>query len=381
MRVAADHALRCAGDYFPAYAFHVGELINDEWLSAVDWHKPFHRDHITHQLMCVYVGRTVVNGGHAGEFMFSERPLIDWCVDVALNAPECEYLRDYLKAMGAPSFYFRRDGFGRKLWEQMFRESLFLACTYHDIGYPWQFVNRIHDQLRLHAPDDTPFGRGIDAIYHHHRHRLVMYPFNGYQPAVATQPTEWTARARNALRLGFSSTHGVPGAFAFLHLNDLIREYPTTPKEQAVSRFCLEWASMAIAMHDMQKLYAGDDCEPHPHLRVSFRRDPLSFVLTMIDQIQDFGRPNAFFRRGGGVTLTYGATCHRVEVNRGADGGELVFSYFFRDKGDARANKKRFKPLAQRAYFDPTSGYVDYGGLPISGIRLDAVHEPAGRWW
>lgn len=56
---------------------------------------------------------------------------------------------------------------------------------------------------------------------------------------------------------------------------------------------------MAILMHDMQKVFKGDGkhgpMPEHPHLQVSFRQDPLSFLVTLVDQIQDFGRPDARF--------------------------------------------------------------------------------------
>ena len=381
LRVGADRAIRAAPDYFPAYEFHVGELINDEWLSAVDWHKEFHRDHISHQLMCVYVGRTLLAGGHGGEFMFDGRPLLELCLDAILHAPECEYLRDYLSTMGAPSIYQRRDGKGRHAWRQLFLESLFLSCMYHDIGYPWQFVHCINDRLRPYAPENGSLGDGADGIYEQYRHRLVMYPFNGYQPLRLTQPVEWSMRARTALKVGFARTHGVPGAFAFLHLNDILREYPRRVDANAPSRFCTEWAAMAIAMHDLQKIYAGDKCAAQSHLRVCFNRDPLSFVLTLIDQIQDFGRPSALFERHGNVILNYRASCHRVEIEPSPGMRELTITSFYSDKNDAKMNIVKCKPEAEEDFFNIRHGYLDGSALPMPRVRLRAIHDPDGHWW
>jgi hypothetical protein len=383
MRVGVDRAVKAAPEYFPAYAFHVGELINDEWLATVDWHEDFHRDHISHQLMCVYVGQTLLCGGD-GEFILGEpkRPLLDWCLDAVLQAPECEYLREYLMAMGAPKTYGRRDAVGRRLWRQLFMESFFLACMYHDIGYPWQFVHKIGDKLHPHAPGGDLLTRGVDAIYDHYKHRLVMYPFNGYQPYEATQPGEWTKRARSGVDAGFTHTHGVPGAFAFLYLNDILREYPRRAHSKAVSRFCIEWAAVAIAMHDLQKLYAGKrGLEPQPHLRVVFQRDPLSFMLTLTDQLQDFGRPNAVFSRSGHVTLTYTAACHRVEVRPGPKSDELTAWFYYGDKESARKNILECKPDAEDEYFHPKRGFLSSRGVPLPRIRLKPVYEAGGSWW
>ena len=381
MRVGAERALRAAPDYFPAYEFHVGELINDEWLAAVDWHKEYHRDHLSHQLMCVYVGRTILSGG-SGEIHFGDQPLIEWCLNVLLTAPECEYLREYLLSMGAPSIYGRRDALGKMLWRQIFLESFFIACLYHDIGYPWQFVRSINDQLRSHAPEQGVLGDDVNTTYNHYKNRLVMYPFNGYQPHLETQPSEWTRRAQAGLRAGFYHTHGVPGAFALLHLNDLVRDYPSCYNANAVSRFCIEWAAMAIAMHDLQKVYVGKYGETHPHMRINFQRDPLSFLLTMTDQLQDFGRPAAVIsRHSGKVELTYRPACHRVDVGIGESPGELAATFYYSDRTEARDNAVKYKKDAENDYCDPTCGYLDCRGGPISRIRLGVEYEPDGRWW
>ena len=52
---------RASTGHFPAYRFHVGEFLNDEWLALVDWHKPFHRDHMVHQTMTYYVARSILD--------------------------------------------------------------------------------------------------------------------------------------------------------------------------------------------------------------------------------------------------------------------------------------------------------------------------------
>jgi hypothetical protein len=140
-------------------------------------------------------------------------------------------------------------------------------------------------------------------------------------------------------------------------------------------------------MHDMQKFYEeGVSSEPMKHLRVSLTRDPLSFLLTLIDQIQDFGRFSAsFFREIGSdkekdekVHIKYDVACHRVEIVRQTP-SELAIKYYFKRENDFRVNDG-FKKKEEKKYFDPRSGYLDYSALPISRIRLLAVHDPDGKW-
>ena len=380
MRAATERALRCAPDYLPAYRFHVGELVNDEWLAAVDWHKPFHRDHVSHQVMCAFVGNTLLNGGHNGELLFGGRSLLDWCVDVVTTSPKAEYLRNYFRNMGGASVFFDASALSRRLWKSLFREAFFLAAMYHDIGYPWQFVNNLHHQLRNNAPGGNPIAEGADCIYRQFSDRLVLYPLNGYQCRGATQPGEWTSRCIEMLRVGLAKSHGLPGALSVLHLNDCLRAYPAWESQFAASRFCVEWAAMAIMMHDFQPLYAGKKTAAYPHLRVSFARDPLSFVLTLVDQIQDFGRLNAKFSRpNGSPTIEYMSPCHRVDLEIEPSAAEMTIKYFYSSTKDYCKNI-RFKRDAQQEYFDPLTGYLHYDGFPVSTINLQAVYDPDNTW-
>lgn len=382
VRMAATRALRCANNYFPAYSFHIGEFINDEWLSSVDWHKKFHRDHILHQLLTVYVGNTILVGNGTDEFVVDDTPIINRCLNAVLFAPECAYLRDYLRTMGAPSIYFNGDELARRLWTDILKESFFLAAMYHDIGYPWQFVSTIQNKLGPNGPPMSPMTRGVEWVHDHYRDRLLMYPLRGYQPFSATLPSEWIARCKETMYAAFSKTHGLPGALALLHLNDALREYPIMARDHAVSRFCIEWAAMAIMMHDMRGIYAGQGCsEPMPHLRVSLTRDPLSFLLTLTDQIQDFGRINAAFARSGDrILVSYDAACHKVEISRVTLPRELHIKFYFKNGNAARMNASKFKRDDERDYFDPTSGYLDYHTLPIDRIRLLVEYDPGGKW-
>jgi hypothetical protein len=180
------------------------------------------------------------------------------------------------------------------------------------------------------------------------------------------------------LERGLSETHGMPGAISFLHLNDQLRVYPSSDKP--LHRFGLEWAAMAIMMHDMGKIYGkatADTVEVKtPQIRLSFDRDPLSFVMSLTDLIQDFARPDATFLAGKANTTTvgYGHRCHGIRLIWDNTDHVLRIIYQYKRYQDYIANKTLFLPESQRLYFDPLHGYLDPGSLWIKRILLEAEH-------
>jgi hypothetical protein len=221
---------------------------------------------------------------------------------------------------------------------------------------------------------------GVRELYDAYGARLLCYPLQGYSTPTATQPPAWRHRSETLLMDGQIKTHGLPGALAFLYLNDILREYPAAAHQQSAGLFCLEWASLAILMHDLQKIYVGSAGANQPpensQLRVSFRRDPLSFLITLVDQIQDFCRPNAtFVPSGDKVRLSYPHACHAVDVTA-RPSGPMIITYCYQQRADYDKNTFEHKPKAQREYFDPNVGYVDWTGLPINSVRLLTRYEP-----
>jgi hypothetical protein len=378
LRMATALAWRGADGYFPAYRYHVGEFVNDDWLSSVDWHKKFHRDHISHQAMCYWVAQRLLDTKDQ-EVSFDTSTLRERCLQQVVYDPECHYLRDYAERLGV----FKNVGRELKtcLWASLFDEAVFLATMYHDIGYPWQFVQGIATQLSGNsALSVMPMQMSARELYDAYGTRLLCYPFQNYSAPAAVQPAGWRRRTESLLLEGLSRTHGLPGALAFLYLNDVLRQFPDAADSDAKGLFCIEWAALAILMHDLQRLYVGKARNGAPpensQLRISFRRDPLSFLLTLVDQIQDFCRPNAVFKAtAGAVKLEYEHACHAVEIT--AQPRQPVrIVYCYEKTSDYDKNTAEHKPKAEREFFDPTVGYVDWSGLPISSIWLRTRHEP-----
>jgi hypothetical protein len=149
LRGALGLTMKHAQTRFPAYPFLIPEYINEEWLASVDWHKKFHRDHVLHQPMCVYVGfsllRNLKNSDKLGE------TLLDKAVNVFLEGRKCKYLHAYLAEMASASPAIEKFMQHPELVRDFFLEIFFLTALFHDIGYPWQFTSKINCNL-------TPLG-------------------------------------------------------------------------------------------------------------------------------------------------------------------------------------------------------------------------------
>ena len=128
------------------------------------------------------IGRLIagVDRQDEGTILFGGRPLIEHCMDAIMTSPECEYLRAYLKSLGAGFGYQGNTALSRQNWEDIFTESVVLAAMYHDCGYPWQFVSMVQSALEVHVPD-ARMPTDAAAVFNDYRNRLFMYPLNGYQ--------------------------------------------------------------------------------------------------------------------------------------------------------------------------------------------------------
>ena len=114
-----------------------------------------------------------------------------------------------------------------------------------------------------------------------------------------------------------------------------------------------------------------------PQLRLSIEKDPLSFMLTLTDQIQDFNRPDATFSEhrtpiSTDINIRYSYRCDKVELHWEDSSRVLTIKYFYNNPRDYLENRNEFLPKRQLQYFDPYRGYLDYSGLGISEIKLEA---------
>uniref|UniRef100_I2Q1C2 Uncharacterized protein n=1 Tax=Desulfovibrio sp. U5L TaxID=596152 RepID=I2Q1C2_9BACT len=380
LRGALGLTMKHAQTRFPAYRFLAPEFINDEWLASVDWHKKFHRDHVLHQPMCVYVGysllRNIKGLGRSGG------SLLDAARDAFLEGEGCEYLREYMAAMGVKNIFLEKLKILPTLADNFFLEIFFLTALFHDLGYPWQFSSTINTCLDSLASINSIPSLDPVKVLQDYGQRLFIVPLKGYLNKDLTSPASWGHEFRDILDRSLRKTHGMPGAINFLYLNDQLRSYPS--KVKPLHRFGVEWSAMAIMMHDMGKIYgkveSGNIKINCPQLRLSFDKDPLSFVMAITDLIQDFSRPDATFvakpSSSSDISVNYRHRCHEVAVDWDVATKVLKIIYRYKNYKDFIANKHVFLPESQKLYFDPFYGYFSTGSLGIKRILLDAEWKP-----
>ena len=170
-------------------------------------------------------------------------------------------------------------------------------------------------------------------------------------------------------------THGFPGALGFLYLNDMVRKSPAARGEE-LAMFCIDWAALGIMMHDMVKIYQGEDknMPANSFLRIDFERDPLSCVIAMADVLEDFYRPSAIFeqnkRTKSAVSIKYNIASVKTDLKIKRD--EMLITYHFGKKAIANA-QQQFKQKEIRDYFDAETGYIDIGTLRLSKVKCKCV--------
>jgi len=364
---------------FPAYRFILPEVLADDWLAIIGWHK-FNRDHVLHQPLTAYVVQKLLkdNDDSGDIFKLSNgQSLLDACIDEILKWDKTAYMREFLIGIGVQESEpwlsgaqlkrnkLKEDQVCRYLWKSLFVEAAYLAATFHDMGYPWQYVNILGNNLEhagYHPNSPTP---DAERIVNTFGNRLLYCPINGYRILNRNAPSTWHQRLVEVTDKALRQTHGFPGAIGFLYLNDVIRDYPTDHKHP-IRQFCVEWAAMAIMMHDMSKIYWGDKTIIAPdngHMRLRFDVDPLSCIIALADVLEDFSRLN--------VSYPFGCDSVKLELDWNHPSQAMRIVYCFKDEGQL-AFKLSCLPKEQREYFDRQSGYIDLSAIGIHGVEMKA---------
>lgn len=362
---------------FPAYRFILPEVITEDWIATVDWHK-FQRDHVLHQPLTAYIILKLLGSPHnsrnAGLILPSNDRLLDTCIDEILRFKEAAYLKDFLLESGLSeiSVWLRPGKLQKWLWKQLLVETAYLAAVFHDLGYPWQYVGLLGDKL---APVTAPALMREEAIEHSilnsFKERLIYIAMNGYNKPTPSTPADWTSEIKEQTKKAITGTHGFPGALGFLFLNDCIRQFPDRDINP-VRQLCVEWAAVAIMMHDMSKVYHGQGKMPErPHLRLDAKVDPLSALITLADILQDFERPIGNFnsRSDDHVSLSYNHACKCTEIS--VIGNSLRIDYKMQTKKDLAFKLARLQD-EQAAIFNPRYGYLNLTAWGINNVVLKA---------
>jgi hypothetical protein len=330
------------------------------------------------------VQKLLGDSGNPGEsFLLSDnRSLLDACVDEILKWDSTAYLRRTLLGMGIrESEPWLNDGpVTKALWKCLFREAAYVAAMFHDMGYPWQYVNILDSKLdhaRYQSESPTANAATLVSAF---GNRLFYAPLSGYRILDNNTPATWRKRLLDLTAKAIQRTHGFPGAIGFLYLNDVLRDFPAD-RTHPIKQFCVEWAAMAIMMHDMRRIYWGDDTNSSPensHMRLKFHVDPLSCLITLADILQDFSRPAAGFQdNGASVGLSYQDGCDsaRLELDWPNPNRAMKIVYCFSNAREY-ASKLSFLPGDRKECFDEQNGYMDLSAIGIRGVELEAEFRP-----
>ena len=361
---------------FPPYRYILSDVLTDDWLALVDYHKDFCRDHSIHQPLTAYVVHKMLGGGDEQKALqIGGKSILTMAMESICIGTKAEYLRNYLRQMMPQSRLLDVDKVAKHLWKDLFYETAITAALFHDTGYPWQYVGRLRGSIGKNDFNLPIEDLNADYIYSIFRSRLVMYPLHGYTNPIYNSPAGWEKHIHEMIKDALGKTHGFPGALGFLYLNDMVRKSPA-PRGEELAIFSIDWAALGIMMHDMVKIYQGEEKNKpkNTFLRIDFERDPLSCIIALADVLEDFYRPSANFEQDksnkGAVCLIYDIASSETELD--ITGDEMEITYHFGKKSIANA-QRQFKQKEIRDYFDAETGYIDIGTLGLSKVRCNCV--------
>lgn len=345
---------------FPAYKILFLDVACEDWLSLLDFHKGFSRDHSVHQPLTAYIVCKLLGGGNSPQaFQISGVSLLDKALDVIISGHKTKYLRDRLAQKNPTSPLLTGD---RELWKCVFYQTAIITAMYHDIGYPWQFIERMHDFLK----DDIllcgrlPENSQMAAQYiSNHKDELMFRPFFNYGRGGLTSD-DINVRLFDQF---IHKSHGVTGALAYHAYNEEFRSQTKSSMSELIE-FCQEWSCLAILMHDMQKAYAQ---ERAGFPRLDFNTDPLSYIISLADTLEDFNRPNASFktkRKGCEIEYSFPSLSVELEENNGV----AVIRYQM--SPETRAAQEERKTKDQKELFDQPDGYFDLASVGLNQMTI-----------
>ena len=360
--LAQTCALNYAALQFPAYSMLIVEDLTDDWLATVDFHKKFSRDHSLHQPLTAYVAASLLGFGNSKESLsIPVGNLLDFCVNTIFSK-DAEYLFEMARRFGFSDKVLENTPLAKEFWKDLFYRTVILSALFHDMGYPWQYVDRIGADLRNRVPLLHPSDSVVSSIVDNFQERMVFLPLRNYQTSPANVSVYDKQFLLEQTRAAME-THGFPGAIAFLSLNDAIRKKPVADPAAKIQEFAIEWAAMGIFMHDMEKKHK----KLFPKLRVSFAQDPLSAIIALADYLEEFNRPKvSFVSKSRESRVKYYSDCSDIEINIDSKGILNINMKY--NKEASKAIAAVFKTEETEDYFNPTNGYVDLSPLGVKKV-------------
>ena len=347
---------------FPPYKMLFLDIACEDWLSLVDFHKGFSRDHSVHQPLTAYIVSKLLGGGDPGKaFHIGGESILNKALDVMIGGPDSQYLRDRLAFYDSNCPLLQGD---RNLWRLVFYQTAIITAMYHDLGYPWQFVERMHGFLKDENLLCGRLPKGCTAIGSYvaaHKDELMFRPFYDYGRGGKT-----TADINLALFDDFlHKSHGLMGALAYWAYNNEYRLATRTAISELV-KFCQEWSCLAILMHDMQKAF---EIPGSGFSRLDFNTDPLSYIIALADTLEDFNRPNAVIDNiDEGCVIKYSFPSLSVELEENGGAGVITFKV----EPLTQVRQSEMKSKDQRDLFD-AGGYFDLASIGLNSMTINCI--------
>lgn len=261
----------------------VQAYVQVEWLWFTTPWKDFYRDHLGHVLKVTESALRILEKPD----LMGGRPLVDVIAakmaDFEWGAP---WLRAAARRAGVPESELRNPQF----WRAVVLEATRTACLLHDLAYPAQMVGKVGRAARVAEPwVATPEHHDFDvgAALEQWMDRLLAVPFGG-GPTARLLPEEARKRMYTMLDTSHSLQAGVRIHQWAAEADRIARLHPT-------EAFVLEWAALAASLHDYDKAWEkpskffGDGFLSQ-QVRPCFSSDPVSFLVALGDQLQDYGR-------------------------------------------------------------------------------------------
>lgn len=366
---------------FPAYRFILPDSLWDDWLAIIDPHKDHCRDHSLHQPLTAYVASKILKGNSKeGPFQLKTGDsLLEYCSNVLQSGANTKYLRDYFKKL-YPDYDKIPQSLRSKLAEVVFYNAAVTTAVFHDIGYPWQYVNRLTNHMK-HVDKEfaSSLGRDANGIIEMMNSRLQIYPFYGYKN---TAEIGWHEKIRELVNTAFRTTHGFPGAVCFSQLSDLLRKNNEhLSLNEAINKFIVDWSTVAIMMHDMPAMNKNKEIETDFKFKVSFDGDPLSSLVSLCDILEDFERPGLLVthdvqKQGidkNSVLFNIQPQCVYSEME--CNGDELVIRYAYEDDA-SRIRNYKFRTEEVSEYLDSPKGYIDIAPIGFASAKCECIVAP-----
>lgn len=350
---------------FPGVISVLPDMIHDDWLGSLSY-EICSRDHIVHQPMVAYIAKQLlsITLPTSGDSLFDF--IVRSITSVQESAPN--YIHDYMKTIGG--FQSRIASTSRDLLvREAIETTITIASLYHDIGYPWQVINKLSNHLSGASNNISSVNFNLSQFVNEYHNRMFFLPFAGYN----NDPNLKTVNS-TLVELVAEKTHSLYSSLCLLTLKDSLASYPATP---SLYNFCVEWAALGILMHDVGKIYASAAPEDklkrpiYPYLRLSFSKDPISSLLVLADYLQEFNRPRAKFTKiKGTLKVEYVYNCKKCSIE--TIGNKWLIKFYY-DK-----LTREIESSAQTdcdRLFDKHYGFLDISDIGVSEVNVECVQE------